>query len=227
MTDIDIKKITKVIGYSFSDISLIRTALTHPSFSSDTNQNYERLEFLGDRVLGLIVSDLLYKYFVEEKEGDLAKRLSYFVRREFVAKIANEIGINEFIILAQSEKDSGGQNKPAILCDILEAVIGAIFIDGGYKASYDFIYYNWGKYLDEDIKPFKDAKTDLQEKVQSLKLSLPVYELVSVEGPDHDPKFTMSVKIDGYEKLEATGKSKKLAEQKVAKKMLEKLDNNE
>lgn len=227
MIDVDIKKLTKIIGYSFSDLKLIRIALTHPSVSSDTNHNYERLEFLGDRVLGLIVSDILYKHFNQEKEGDLAKRLSYFVRREFVAKVASEIGVNEFILLAPSEKDSGGQEKPAILCDVMEAIIGAIFIDGGYKEAYEFISHNWAGYLSEDIKPFKDAKTDLQEKAQGMKLSLPIYELIEMTGPDHDPEFTISVKVDGFEKIEASGKSKKIAEQNVAKIMLEKLDNNE
>lgn len=221
---VDIKKIYKIIDYQFGNAELLKTALTHPSVIVGANKNYERLEFLGDRVLGLVVADALYKNFKEEEEGDLAKRLSYFVRREFVSKIADEMNINEFIILAQSEKDSGGQDKPAILCDVLESIIGAIYLDGGFDKSYQFVMSKWQKYLTEDVKPFKDPKTDLQEQVQALKLDLPVYEVVDRTGPDHDPVFRMSVEVEGYGKVEDIGSSKKIAEQNVAKKMLEKLD---
>jgi ribonuclease III len=210
------------IGYGFSDKSLLETALTHSSSGRDTN--YERLEFLGDRVLGLVVSEILYGRYAGETEGDLAKRLAALVQGSFLAKIAAKIKLGQFIEFSASEKQAGGDTNENILADAVEALIGAIYVDSGLEACRDFIIKHWGNAFDNIQKPPQHPKTELQEWAQSRGLPLPVYKITGQSGPDHAPIFDICLKVSGFEDLIAQGRSRQEGEKEAAKAFLRKLE---
>lgn len=207
------------LGYRFKDRGLLVQALTHPSLGGvdrNAGRGYERLEFLGDRVLGLVIAEWLLERFPAEPEGALARRHTALVRAEALTVVAEAIGLGPFLRLAPSERDSGGQAKPAILADACEAVIGAIFQDGGLEPARSLIRGRWTPLIQADLSPPQDPKTALQEWALGRGRPLPHYETLSREGPDHAPVFRVSVKVEGVEPAIATGNSKRAAEKAAA-----------
>ena len=207
------------LGYRFADLDLLERALTHSSAISPTKRierSYQRLEFLGDRVLGLIVADMLYRRFPNSNEGDLSRTLNTLVRKETCADIARQLDLGKDMVLGDSEARSGGADKDAILGDITEAVIGAIYLDGGLEPARTFIERNFEEFLVEGQSNRADAKTFLQEWAQARGLEPPAYVMVERTGPDHAPEFTIAVDLVGFDRVEAMGTSKKIAEHKAA-----------
>ncbi|RDD35634.1 Ribonuclease 3 [Wolbachia endosymbiont of Cylisticus convexus] len=223
--------ISKVINYKFTDHAILEEALTHPSVNKRNSENqivsYERLEFLGDSVLNMVVSAMLFKMFPKEKEGALAKRKTDLVCGSTIANVAKEVELGNFIIMNNSERYNGGRCTLKNLENSLEALIGAIYIDGGFESVEKFIIRHWEKLAKDILDPPQDPKTSLQEWTQKNKLPLPEYELVKQTGPAHNPEFTISICIENYGKVSASAYSKKIAEQKAAELMLEKIRKND
>ena len=214
------------IDHGFSDPDLLRVALTHRSAAKGKDAlsgGNERLEFLGDRVLGLVVADMLYTRFGREREGAMAKRFVALVRRETLARVAVQIRLGDHIQMAKGERAAGADTNPAILSDCMEAVIAALYLDGGLEPARSFIEKLWTPLLDEDNKPPQDAKTQLQEWLQGRGKPLPKYEMVGREGPAHAPVFTIELTTSDGDSVSAEGKSKREAEQIAAQLMLDKL----
>jgi len=210
------------LGYKFSERPLLVRALTHRSAApaAAPSASYQRLEFLGDRVLGLVVARLVYEAYPEAEEGELAYRYNRLVRKETLADMARALDIGAAIRLGPGEAHSGGRRKDAILADVCEAVIAAIFLDGGFDAARAFVERHWGDRLADDVAPLRDAKTTLQEWAQGRGLPIPTYEPVGREGPDHAPEFTVRVLVPGVPEGEGRGKSKREAEQAAATRVL-------
>jgi ribonuclease-3 len=204
----------EVLGHKFSDAHLLSQALTH---SSMQKKNYERLEFLGDRVLGLIVAHLIFDAYPEDAEGGLAKRHTSLVRKETLAQIAENIGLNHYIIMAKGEHLSGGRMKQSLLSDVCEAVIAALYLDGGLKAATRFIERYWHTLIHDMVIPPQDSKTIIQEWAQGLGMLPPQYIILKREGPPHEPIFTVEVSIEGLDPISAKGSSKRAAEQEAAR----------
>lgn len=207
------------LGYRFADAGLLERALTHSSAVSPGRRiehSYQRLEFLGDRVLGLVVADMLYKRMPKSNEGELSRTLNSLVRKETCAVIARQLDLGSEIILGDSEARSGGADKDAILGDVTEAVIGAIFLDGGLGKAYGFVERLFSEFLVDGQAKRADAKTTLQEWAQARGLEPPAYVQVARSGPDHAPEFSIAVDLAGFERVEATGSSKKIAEHRAA-----------
>lgn len=207
-----------LLGHRFRRADLVVDALTHGSFSDQ--RTYERLEFLGDRVLGLIVAEMLLRRFPDEEEGDLAKRHVALVRQEALAEIAAGLGLGRFIRLARGEEESGGRENPAILSDVMEALLAALYLDGGLEVVRAFIEPHWTPVMETVSTPPKDAKTTLQEWAQRRGLPLPSYREVKREGPPHAPTFTVEVTVKGKRPALGEGTSKRLAEQAAADMLL-------
>jgi len=209
----------KVIGYQFKDNDLLGRSLTHISAVSGGGRanSYQRLEFLGDHVLGLIISDMLYRSFPKGDEGELSRRLADLVRREACADVARAINLSEAIRLGSSETSAGGRNRVAILADVCEALIGAVFIDGGYEAAVALIEKLWGERMRTPVRPLRDPKTMLQEWAQARGLPTPTYREVERTGPHHSPEFRIAVTLPNREPAEGKGRSKRSAEQAAAK----------
>lgn len=215
----------KKIGYSFSDISLLEEALTHPSISNSPDYNainYERLEFLGDSVLGLLIAELLMKMYPEEREGSLAKRHSWLVKGETLTKIGNKLNIGEFLRMTGGEEQTGGRKTASNIEDAVEALLGAIYLDGGLPAAQEFISKNWTDIAKNIGEPPKDTKTELQELVQGNGLPLPSYNIISSEGPAHAPTFTVELIVKGFDPVRAEGSTRKKAEKAAAKLFIKK-----
>jgi ribonuclease-3 len=210
------------IGYEFADKSLLERALTHISALSGKSRtsSYQRLEFLGDHVLGLIVSDMLFRAFPKADEGELSRRLADLVRKEACADVAREIDLSAAIRLGSSEANAGGRHRTAILADVCEALIGAVFLDGGYAASADMVGRLWGERLRTPARPLRDPKTVLQEWAQARGLPTPSYREISRTGPHHDPEFLVAVNLPEFTPAEGVGRSKRAAEQAAAAAML-------
>ena len=216
-------KLEARLGYKFADPELLDRALTHSSAIAPARrveQSYQRLEFLGDRVLGLVVADLLYRRFPRATEGDLSRSLNALVRKETCAMIARELDLGSEINLGDSEARSGGAEKDAILGDVMEAVLGAVYIDGGLGPAFEIIERLFGEHAGQSASERADAKTTLQEWAQGRGLEPPAYVETERTGPDHAPEFTIAVRLNGFEPLTATGPSKKLAEHKAAEAFL-------
>jgi ribonuclease III len=210
------------IGYEFADKSLLERALTHISALSGKSRtsSYQRLEFLGDHVLGLIVSDMLFRAFPKADEGELSRRLADLVRKEACADVAREIDLSAAIRLGSSEASAGGRHRTAILADVCEALIGAVFLDGGYAASAGMVERLWGERLRTPARPLRDPKTVLQEWAQARGLPTPSYREISRTGPHHDPEFLVAVNLPEFTPAEGMGRSKRAAEQAAAAAML-------
>jgi ribonuclease-3 len=223
----------KIIGYEFVRRELLQEALTHPSALAAerrrdrrrklVKRGYERLEFLGDRVLGLVVADLLWWRFEDEPEGDLTRRHTHLVRREALARVAETIELGPHLVLSRAEAAAGAAGNPGILADACEALIAAIFVDGGFAAASSFVRRFWEPLIDEMEEPPRDPKTALQEWAQARGLALPAYELVSTSGPDHSPLFTVAASVAGGDRATATASSKRLAEARAAASLLDRL----
>ena len=208
----------KKIGYNFNNINLLIQSLTHKSF--DPIKNNEKLEFLGDRVLGLIISKNLLKTFPNDNEGDLDKKLASLVNRKQCVKIANKLHLNEFILIRNSKnKKQEIENK--ILSDSIESIIGAIYLDQGFEKVEKFILDHWREDIIKRTITERDAKTKLQELSLKVNKSLPIYKLIENKGPRHKPIIKVSVKIKNSKVVVAIGNSKKEAEQNAAKKLLD------
>lgn len=215
-----ITAIERQIGYHFASQELLKRAMTHASVTTDSARNNERLEFLGDRVLALLVADILLQHYPDAPEGELALRLNALVRRETCAAIAQEIGLGQYLALAPAEAASGGREKSAILGDACEALIGAIYLDGGLAVAKNFVQSFWNSRLaGVDTAP-ADAKSELQEWSQARKLGTPGYRVINREGPDHAPVFVIEVELPGYAPLCGVGASKREAERAAAQAML-------
>ena len=206
----------KKVGINFHNQKLLTKSFTHKSYNPIDNN--EKLEFLGDRVLGLIISQNLLKFFPNDKEGDLDKKLASLVNKNQCAKIAKDINLQDYILIKNTQNNTNIENK--VLSDCLESVIGCIYLDQGLDIAEKFIIKNWRKYLNKSLITERDSKTKLQEySLKNYKL-LPVYKLLDNKGPRHKPLIKVSVKIKDSKNITATGNSKKEAEQKAAKKLL-------
>tara|TARA_B110000495_G_scaffold50082_1_gene41931 strand:- start:1787 stop:2476 length:690 start_codon:yes stop_codon:yes gene_type:complete len=217
----DLIKLENLIGYSFNDKDILTQSLTHPSSENSKFSNMERLEFLGDRVLGLIIAEKIFIKFNSRKEGELSSYFNYLVQRSTCVIIARKINLDNFIIFGKSEFSSDGL-KDSILSNILESLIGAIFIDSGYDSAKIVVSTLWDDLInDEKIDlNISNPKSELQETVLSSKKDLPVYKLLSVSGKDHKPEFTIMLSVVGYESVLAIGNSKQEAEKNAAMEML-------
>jgi ribonuclease-3 len=218
-----------VLNHRFADAALLARALTHRSVTgmrkpggeehSDTFDN-ERLEFLGDRVLGLVIAELLFKKFGTEAEGQLAQRLAVLVSAPMLARVARSCGIAAEIRTAPGQ---GTEDTDAILADACEAVIGALYLDAGLQKAGDFVRAQWTALVDEAVAPPKDAKSTLQEWAQGRGLPLPHYKVMSQDGPDHAPQFIVTVSVESHGAAQGAGRSKRIAEQAAATALLKAL----
>lgn len=216
-------RLKAVLGHEFDAPQLLHEALTHSSAAVVTGRpTYERLEFLGDRVLGLVVAERLFERYPEESEGGLARRHAVLVSRRTLVVVAKEIGLGDWIDMPPGETAAGTHRRPAILADACEAVIGALYLDAGLDAARAFIDRYWGALIEE--APPGEPKTQLQEWAQGRGRPLPVYRTVKTEGPPHEPVFTIEVSIEGRPPARATGRSKRMAEQEAARLMLDAID---
>lgn len=211
----------QTLEYTFKDTSLLEQALTHPS--SNKSLNNQRLEFLGDAVLGLLIAKLLYTHYPKEAEGELARRHAALVRGETLVEVAGKLELGKYLHLAGSEEAAGGRNTASNLEDACEALIGAIYLDGGIDAAAKLVEKYWQELANSYTTPPKDAKTALQEWAQGNGLPLPIYEVTQSDGPAHAPAFTISVTVQGHPPASATANSKRAAEQAAAATLLERL----
>jgi ribonuclease-3 len=202
------------LGHEFSRPDLLEQALTHPSAAAKST--YERLEFLGDRVLGLVVAEMVYRTYPDEAEGSLARRYTALVRKEALARVAESIDLGAHLRVSRGEAEQGGRGSHTLLADACEAVIAALFLDGGFEAARRFVERWWQPLLAEQAEPPQDAKTALQEWAQGQGLPLPAYRLVASEGPPHDPIFEMEVSLPGHPAAQGRGRSRRAAESAAA-----------
>jgi ribonuclease III len=211
------------IGYQFTDPNLLECALTHSSALAGGSRvgSYQRLEFLGDHVLGLAIAELLFQTYPKASEGELSRRLAALVRQETCADIAREMDLGPALRLGNAESHAGGRRKTAILADVCESVIGAVYLDGGYPAAFDLVRRYWAELLAKTESPARDAKTLLQEWAQGNGLPAPIYVERERKGPHHRPQFRVAVELPDREPAEGTGRSKRAAEQAAAAAMLE------
>ena len=225
-----INELEKAIGYSFQDISLLENALTHSSYANERWHNSllsnERLEFLGDSVLGMLVAEYLYRNFPDRPEGELTRMRADMVCEQTLASAANKIGIGEHLLLGHGEERLGGRSRNSILADAMESVIAACFLDGGLQAALKVVQ----KFILVEVPVTKlhnvDYKTQLQELVQQKKNQVLTYALVGESGPDHDKRFEVEVSLNGAVVGTGSGSSKKRAEQSAAASAIEKLFPN-
>jgi len=220
----DYSFLEELLNYRFQDKGLLLEALTHKSYSHEhkLERNYERLEFLGDAVLQLIVTEYLVAKYKEYDEGMLSKYRGYFVSEQFLSELSKIINLGDFVRLGKGEEQSGGKFKSSLLCDIFESLIAAIYIDGGYNHARSVVINLASDKIDETIEEnrFIDGKTELQKLTQKRFEQLPEYKVISEDGPEHDKTFLVEVYIGGKPVAKGKGKSKKKAEQDAAKKAL-------
>jgi len=220
----DLKAFAERLGHDFTRPELLNRALTHASMSSATRPDNQRLEFLGDRVLGLAMAEALLYADKGAAEGKLAPRFNALVRKETCADVARDLGLGDVLRLGRSEMISGGRRKEALLADALEAVIAAVYLDGGFKAAQAMILKAWGKRVGQVDDDARDAKTALQEWAQALGQPPPDYTEVGRDGPDHAPVFTIQVKLATGETATGTAPAKRHAEQAAARDLLDRLE---
>ena len=221
----DLKAFEGQIGHSFRKPELLLRAVTHASISSPTRPDNQRLEFLGDRVLGLVMAEALLSADTAASEGQLAPRFNAMVRKEACAEVAREVGLGEVLKLGRSEMLSGGRRKEALLGDAMEAVIAAVYQDAGFEAARALVLRLWGKRIGAVEQDARDAKTALQEWAQARAMPPPVYSEQSREGPDHQPMFTVQVRLESGEAESARAGSKRVAEQVAARALLARMEN--
>ena len=218
-----IRSFEQRLGYEFSNLSLLVEALTHSSIASDFRKDNQRLEFLGDRVLGLVMAEALLEIDQTAPEGTLAPRFNALVRKETCAEVARQIELGDVLKIGRSEMLSGGRRKDALLGDGMEAVIAAIYKDGGFEIAKTIIIKLWGDRIKNVKVDARDAKTMLQEWAQARGQNPPNYEVISRSGPDHAPDFLVKVILTSGETSEAMAGSKRQAEQMAAKALLQKI----
>jgi ribonuclease-3 len=218
------KDVERRIGYAFGRPELLENALTHLSAvpaDAPRSRSYQRFEFLGDRVLGLAVAAMLVEAFPNADEGELSRRLAELVRAEACAEVAMALDLGPAIRMAAGEANSGGRRKAAILSDVCESVIGAVYADGGFEPARDLVERLWRERMQQPRRPLRDAKTTLQEWAQGRGLPPPLYEVLEREGPAHKPKFRIGVSVGDFAAAEGEGASKRGAEQAAAAAWLE------
>ena len=207
------------LGYQFRDKSLLKTSLTHPSFSKENN--YERLEFLGDRVLGLIISNEIFNIYSDDSEGGLAKKISFLVCKNTLIKIADKLMLEKYFIISKNIKKN---SFDSIKANSLEALIAAIYLDSNFSNTYAIVKKLWNNYIKKINLDYHDPKSKLQEWSLKTNNTLPVYEVEKKEGPDHNPIFTVNLKINGKIYSIGVGKNKQDAEIMAAEKALREID---
>ena len=207
------------LGYEFKDESLLKISLTHPSFSK--KNNYERLEFLGDRVLGLIISDEIFHSYPDDSEGNLAKKISFLVCKNTLIKIADELRLEKHFIISKNIKEN---SFDSIKANSLEAVIAAIYLDSNFSNTYKIVKKLWNNCIQKINLDYHDPKSKLQEWSLKTNNILPVYEVKKKEGPDHNPIFTVNLKLNGKIRSIGVGKNKQDAEVMAAEKALKEID---
>jgi ribonuclease-3 len=219
-----ITSLNQKLGYTFKDQTLLKRALTHASADAVTSN--ERLEFLGDRVLGLIVAEKIHALYPDDAEGALALKFNALARGAACARAAQAAGLGDHVILARSESSAGGRTKPAILSGTCEAVIAALYLDGGMDVARSFVERYWTPIFAELGADMRDAKTRLQEWAQSRgkESSAPVYTLKTRDGPDHAPRFIVEASVSGFDPVTGEGASKRQAEQDAASKLLQQVE---
>ena len=217
-------RLEEALGHHFENQDLLIQALTHSSAAPDRAGSNERFEFLGDRVLGLAVAGLLLEAFPDEDEGALGYRFSALARAESLARVAADIELAPHVLLAESEEVSGGRENASLLADCCEAVIAALYLDGGLDVALTFIHRHWRPLMAEDPIPPKDAKTVLQEWAQSKGLPLPDYRVIGQKGPAHAPRFTVELTLHEMKPASGRGTSKQAAEQKAARVLLKRIE---
>ncbi|WP_169193483.1 ribonuclease III [Anaplasma platys] len=217
-------ELQKYIGYCFESQNLLETAMTHPSTVENSEGHYERLEFLGDTVLGFVISEMLFNIFTDDDEGLLTKKKIALVRGQRLVEVAEAINLGSVIQMSKGEEDCGGRSSAKNLENALEALIGAIYLDGGLLAAQEFVARYWGPLINKISElQLVDPKTALQEWAQSRNLPVPVYRVVNKTGLEHCPKFTVEVQLSDYRTVSASGKNKKSAEIAAARLLLEEL----
>lgn len=214
------------IGYTFERPDLLVRAMTHSSIASETRPDNQRLEFLGDRVLGLVMAEILMSDDRAADEGQLAPRFNAMVRKETCADVARDIDLGAVLKLGKSEQVTGGRRKTALLGDGMEALIAAVFVDGGLDASRDLILRLWGERIDNVEDDARDPKTTLQEWAQARKMPPPKYEVLDRSGPDHAPIFRIAARLEDGRSGEGTAPSKRNAEQAAAKTLLDEVQDD-
>lgn len=221
----DILRLESRLGYFFQDRTLLEEALTHRSYCEERDSSYERLEFLGDSVIGLVVSQFLYENFPQKTEGDLTKMKASLVSEITLAQVAQLALLGQHIRMSKEEEKAGGREKPSILSDAYEALIGAIFLDGGLSWAKKTVEKHILSRISEIIQgeTFRNYKGELLEHLQAQGRRLPRYQVLEEKGPDHDKQFTMAVFVKGQEWGRGSGTTKKEAEQSAARMALEKL----
>ena len=216
----DLQKISDNIGYTFKNMQLLQQALTHASMTANKHKNYERLEFLGDRVLGMTVAHLLYAQFPNDSEGQLSQRFNQLVCADTAAQMARNLKLNEYI----SAKDKEVVQSVNVLCDVCEAVIGAIYIDSDIDTAISFVEKHWSPLFNKNLTAKKDFKTQLQERLHKLKMPFPEYEVIEKSGEEHNPLFKIRVSCADGKFAYGEGHNKKEAEQHAAEKLLKVLE---
>jgi ribonuclease-3 len=213
-------ELTNLLGYKFNNYAYLEEALTHPSYSlnhhTHSHLNYQRLEFLGDAVLGFIITELLLSSYPNEDEGSLAKRRAALVCQETLSAISLKLNLGKYIIMTHGEDNAGGRKNLHNLEDALEAIIGAIYLDGGIEQARGFIKCFWLEIIAQMKEVPKDPKTSLQEWAQQHGRAIPKYTIIESGGPAHAPFFIIEVSVDGYEKVSARAQNKKLAQKLAA-----------
>jgi ribonuclease III len=227
-----IDRLQKIIRVKFKNKNLLHRALTHRSYVNESSGNIkdnERLEYLGDSVLGLVVNEYLFRQFEEYREGELAKIKSAVVSEVTLSKLARGIGLGQFIFMGKGEEHSGGRERSSILANTVEAIIGAIYLDTGLKASRKFILSLIREEIDNvnNLTYLRDPKTALQEYVQKKYRERPVYRVIEERGPDHQKEFTVSLIINGKEVVTGEGPSKRKAEMNAARASLKKIEEGD
>jgi ribonuclease-3 len=220
----DLQTFQARIGHAFRQPDLLLQAVTHASLSSPTRPDNQRLEFLGDRVLGLVMAEALLAADPSAAEGQLAPRFNALVRKETCADVAREVGLGDVLKLGRSEMMSGGRRKEALLGDALEALVAAIYLDSGFDAAKVVILRLWGGRIGAVEQDARDAKTSLQEWAQARGMAPPIYSEASREGPDHQPVFTVQVQLENGEIEVARAGAKRLAEQQAARALLARME---
>jgi len=222
----DLDALGATVGHVFRSPVLLLTALTHAGAARNRDRANERLEFLGDRVLGLVIADALLARFPGESEGALAKRLASLASRDTLAAVAGTIELGRFLVLTRGDAAAGNRQHAGILADALEAVIAAIYLDGGLEPARTFVLAHWGPLMAPDSTPPRDAKTRLQELTLARSHDLPQYRVLHREGPDHSPQFEVEVSV-GEARAVGSGRSKRQAEQQAAASLLGQLESEQ
>tara|TARA_R110002124_G_scaffold220063_6_gene385865 strand:- start:808 stop:1488 length:681 start_codon:yes stop_codon:yes gene_type:complete len=221
----DLQAFATRIGHDFTRPELLVRAVTHSSVSTATRGDNQRLEFLGDRVLGLVMAEALFARDMDASEGQLAPRYNALVRKETCADVARDIDLGAVLKLGRSEQLSGGRRKEALLGDAMEAVIAAVYRDAGFENARSMILRLWGNRIDKVDDDARDAKTALQEWAQARGLPPPAYVETGRDGPDHAPQFRIEARLQTGETVTAKAGSKRAAEQAAAKSLLDRLDS--